>query len=295
MSTSLIVLIPVVLLGLVTVLCFIGCVLNTHGLGQGYGPYQDAIRKNSSLVAFWPLDDQQSPDVSQPEAADIAPKPAPLNPFTGLYTGPDGSFALNQMGIVPGDAQNGLTPCAFFNGGFVTVGFQQALNPATFTLECWVSPAPTIAGVQSVVVASANTDLSATPTANAGYALAATPDGAWAAEIGLGQTFFTVSSTSPILPGISTYLAMTFDGTTLTLFVGTVGGTLVSFSGTPGAGFLPEGAATATPLFIGMGRPDMMSGMFPFDGFIQDVAFYSPALGNTDVQNNFQLGSIPPG
>lgn len=296
MSASLLGLIPVVLLGLVTLLCFTGCGLYTHGLGQGNGPYQDAILKIGSLVAFWPLDDQPSPDVSQPEAVDIAPKQPPLNPFTGLYTGPAGSFTLNQTGIVPGDVNNGLTPCAFFNGGFVSVGFEQALNPAAFTLEAWVNPATGTPGVQRVVVASANVDQSASPTANAGYALAMTQDGVWAAEIGIGQTFFTVPSTDLIVPGVPTYLAMTWDGTTLTLFVGIVGsGTLAPFSGTPPAGFLPEGAATTTSLFIGMGRPDMMGGMFPFNGSIQDVAFYSPPLSAMDVQNNFNLGNMAPG
>jgi hypothetical protein len=126
-----------------------------------------------------------------------------------------------------------------------------------------------------------------------------TTAGVWAAEIGLGQTFFSVQSTDPIVPNVITYLAMTFDGTKLSLFVGTVGpaggGNFASFSNTPSAGFLPEGPSTATPLFIGMGRPDMTGGMFPFNGSIQDVAFYSPPLSGTDVQNNFNLGNTPPG
>jgi hypothetical protein len=296
MSASLIVLIPVVLLGLVSVLCFTGCGLHTHGLGEGNGPYQDAILKISNLVAFWPLDDQPSPDVSQPEAVDIAPKQPPLNPFTGLYTGPAGSFTLNQTGIVPGDVNNGLTPCAFFNGGFVSVGFEQALNPATFTLEAWVNPATGTPGVQRVVVACANVDQSATPVANAGYVLVMTQDGVWSAQIGTGQAFFAVSSTDPIVPDVPTYLAMTFDGTTLKLFVGIVGsGILAPFSAPAPAGFLPEGPTTATSLFIGMGRPAMIGGMFPFNGSIQDVAFYSPPLSDAEVQNNFNLGNKPPG
>jgi Concanavalin A-like lectin/glucanases superfamily len=296
MSASLILLIPVVLLGLVTVLCFTGCVLSSHGQAE-FGPYQDGILTTRNPVAFWPLDDQPSPDVSQPEAVDIAPKQPPLlNPFTGFYMGPAGSFTLGQTGIVPGDMNNGLlTPCAVFNGGFVSVGFEQALNPTTFTLEAWVNPAAVTPGVQSVVVACANVDQSPTPIANAGYALAMTQDGVWAAQIGIGQTFFPLPSTDPIVAGVPTYLAMTFDGTNLKLFVGIVGsGTFTPFSAPAPAGFLPEGPATATSLFIGMGRPDT-GGMFPFNGSIQDVAFYSPPLSDTDVQNNFNLGRQPPG
>lgn len=302
MSASLIVLIPVVLFGLVTVLCFIGCGLSTHGLGQGFGPYQDAIRKISNLIAFWPLDDQPSPDVSQPEAVDIAPKQPPLPPFTGFYMGPDGSFTLNNTGIVPGDFNNGLTPCASFNGGFVSVGFRQELNASSFTLECWVKPNWAAGDPQDfrAVVASAFGDPN--PTMDSGFGLLATPDNFWTAQIGLGTRFLSATSTQAImLDGVTTYyLAMSFDGSTLTLFVGIAGGDLTPtppVSPNPGEKFLPESSGmTATSLFIGMGRPDLPTTMQnPFNGLIQDVAYYSPALGMGDIQNNFTLGSKPPG
>lgn len=293
MSASLIVLIPLMLLGVVGALCFVGCVLNTHGYGPNLSAYESAVFNNKNLIALWPLND----------TAESLPTAACINnaQFNGSYPGgPMGpnSFMIQQPGIVFGDVNNGLVPCASFNGGFVTVGFQQALNPAAFTLEAWVKPADAPAGVQRVVVASGKTDQSANPTANAGYALAMA-SGVWVAEIGTGQTFFTVSSTDPIVPGVITYLAMTFDGTKLSLFVGTVGpaggGNFAPFSGTPPASFMAEAPATATPLFIAMGRPDMTGGMFPFNGSIQDVALYSPPLSDTDVQNNFNLGNTPPG
>ena len=86
------------------------------------------------------------------------------------------------------------------------------------------------------------------------------------------------------------------DGTTLTLFVGTVGGVLAAVSDTPPGTFVAEQPAmgmspsTTTPLFIGMGRPDT-AGLFPFNGFIQDVAVYSAALGTPTINTHFATGA----
>jgi hypothetical protein len=51
----------------------------------------------------------------------------------------------------------------------------------------------------------------------------------------------------------------------------------------------------ATSLFIGMGLPETLTGMFPFNGFIQDVAVYNVALDAGTIQAHFTLGSTPPG
>ena len=74
MSASLIVLIPLVLLGLVTTLCFVGCVLQAGGLDI-QGPYRDAVTTTNGVVAFWPLDDAQG----QTKAADNIQKPVPFD------------------------------------------------------------------------------------------------------------------------------------------------------------------------------------------------------------------------
>jgi concanavalin A-like lectin/glucanase superfamily protein len=297
MSASLIVLIPVVLLGLVTFLCFTGCVLHTHGQGEGFGPYQDAILKTSNLVAFWPLDDQPSPDVAQPEAVDIAPKQAPLNPFTGLYTGPDGSFTLNHTGIVVGDVSNGLTPCAAFNGGFVQVGFQPDLNPLTsFSIEAWAQPEQPTGDVMMVV---ASDDLNAFT----GYQLHATAENTWAAAIALGpgpgQTFLIakppVGSPPNISFGVPTHLVATFDSTsgTLTLFVN--GQMSVQRTITPP---MPQFAPSIlpTPFSIGaLSAADSQQAQFPFSGEIQDVAFYNAALTSDVIMQHFTAGITSPG
>jgi hypothetical protein len=45
-----------------------------------------------------------------------------------------------------------------------------------------------------------------------------------------------------------------------------------------------------TPLFIGMGRPDLSTGRFPFNGRIQNVAYYGVALDAPTIQSHFALG-----
>jgi hypothetical protein len=101
------------------------------------------------------------------------------------------------------------------------------------------------------------------------------------------------------------YLAMTFDATMLmlTLFVGSVSnGTASALASFPmpvpaGSTFQAEQQApppsSATPLFIGMGRPDMpTANQQAFKGSIQDVAFYNTAL--VDVTGHFNLGNTLP-
>lgn len=299
MSASLMVLIPIVLVGLVGTLCFVGCVFPTSGLPFPQGPYQGAIINNDpNCVGFWPLNEESAAQ----GALDAISNPGPFN---GSYlAGPMGGSipSPGQPGIVPGDVPDGAsTPntCASFTNGMVSVGFAQALNPSSFTLECWVQPNWTSGDPQATraVLASANL------AAGTGYALFATLDNStmqffWEIQIGMGGNgnFFPLRSAQPIALNLVNYLAVTFDfnSNTLKLFVGTVnaggaGGTLAPpVSIPPNGTFAPE---TAASLFIGMGRPDA-GGMFPFNGTIQDVAIYKAALdGPTTITDHFNTGA----
>jgi hypothetical protein len=301
MSASLIVLIPMVLVGLVTALCFVGCALQTGGIVISNGPYQDAITSDLNLVAFWPLDDQPPPDNSIPVAHDIASHPVGQNPFDGKYKG---SFMLRQQpGIVPLDTQNNArTPCASFPSGRVEVDFHAELNAAPFTLECWVQPS-WLAGdtnIHSVVVTS---DLDM--MANTGYALYCDSTNKWGASFGDGPApgpgfvLTTPAAGSPaVMPGTGTvfYLALTFDGiSAVNLFVTPVGS---PFNMAPYAtATLPQKfVSSVSPLqfFIGMGRPDLPTSMLlPFIGKIQDVAFYKVPLSAPQLQGHFNQGANP--
>src|ERR1700722_3725835 len=57
MSASLVVLFPVILLGVVTLLCFTGCGLDTSGTGQPvFTQYSNTtVLGNPAVVGYWPL------------------------------------------------------------------------------------------------------------------------------------------------------------------------------------------------------------------------------------------------
>jgi hypothetical protein len=301
MSASLIVLIPLVLVVLVGALCFVGCGFPTSGIPYDGGQYESVIFTTPGLVALWPLNDQTFGGTNIPSsAADRAPKPPNVKAFDGQYQGTlNSSFKLNQPSLVPGETSSLGPACAFFNGtdGFVSVPFHQELNPGSFTLEVWVKPgwSPTEASVQRAVLVSAT-------AGGVGFGLFARPDNFWEVQIGTGGgNFASVKATQAIVLNADTsqnpvnYLAVTFDNSVLELklFVGTLDGAL-NPSGPSMATLVAEDSSTSTPLFIGMGRPDVPGGMFPFKGFIQDVAVYNVPLDFQTLQGHLLLGITPP-
>jgi Concanavalin A-like lectin/glucanases superfamily len=292
MSASLIVLIPLVLLGLVTALAFVGCGFSSSG-GQPVpleSLYQSAVLNTANLIAFWPLG-EKSPGT---KALDIAPKQAPLTAFDGTYMG---SVTLNQTGIVPGDVTDTLAPCPSFNGGFVQVGFQPQLNPdGSFSIEAWVQveSVPSPAAVMVVVASNDPTD----PNSLTGYQLHATAELTWAASVGLGpgpgSQFFIVKPDAGSPPtvklGVPQYLVATFDSKTgtLTLFVDGQLSAQRSITA-PMLPFSP--AIMPTPFSIGaLSTAGLTQSQSPFNGKIQDVAFYGAALDTQTISTHFQFG-----
>jgi concanavalin A-like lectin/glucanase superfamily protein len=289
MSPTLIVMIPLVLLGLVAALCFVGCVLQTGGIEVSAGPYQDLIRGEKTLGSCWPLNDQSE----TPTAVDGTPAQdvGPNKIQTGTYSAPTvGSVKLQQAGIVTGDHLNTKSPCAQFSGGSMTVPWDARLNPNTsFSIEAWAQAEWKLSdpGVPRIVVAS--DDLNGLT----GYQLHATVENHWAAVVGTGSQFVPArpAATDPptVKPGEPTHLVATFNATTgvLSLFVN---GTLSAQAPAIAApqGFLP--AINPTPFTIGTGG---ISPQFPFTGEIQDVAFYNAALDPGTIAQHFNVGSAP--
>lgn len=173
MSTSLIILIPVILLGIVGLLCFVGCRLDVEGLpSTPFTEYSDkTVLKNLAIMAYWPLNDKLK-DTDNPAPAlerrsnipssyiDMATAPElypwPAFPVKSPPPAPDvqsaaaagkdasGSIAFNQPGIVPGDAVVPaipaiIQPCVVVNGCYVEALFDPKFVPqGSFTVEAWV-------------------------------------------------------------------------------------------------------------------------------------------------------------
>jgi hypothetical protein len=281
--------------------CFIGC--QSFGTSNGvdtYAGYQDTVTSTVGLVAFWPLN-----DTSGTIAAELAP-----NHFNGTYTtGPvvttynaaqrsdasPGTFTLNQTNIVAGDTVNGNhdnpNPCVYCNGGYVRVPWQPSLGPPQFTLEAWVVPNWTLADAQTnpsfrAVVASA----ALTSGTLSGFSLLATPDNLWAAAIGIGSqdVFATAGNNQTIVQGSLYFLVATYDGTTLTLWINPADTSQPPEASVAASGYVS--VPSPVPLYIGTGRPDLPTPLFPFNGSIQDVALYRTVLDGKTIETHYANG-----
>jgi hypothetical protein len=169
MSTSLIILIPVILLGIVGTLCFVGCFLDVSGLPRTpVTNYSDGtVLLNSDCIGYWPLsetsDTMQAAElvhglggtyIDQNTAIAPLPTPYPWPEFT-LHNppGPDvksaaatGTIVLGAPSIVNGDVDKpndgpAMPACMVVDGCFVHVPFDAKFTPTTsFTVEAWVRP-----------------------------------------------------------------------------------------------------------------------------------------------------------
>lgn len=293
MSAALVLLMLIGTAAIVWSACFVGCTFVTN-----YYQYENTVETTPGLVALWPLN-----DISGTTASDLGP-----NNFEGTYTmGPvvttynaaqhsdasPGTFTLDQPNIVPGDALNGLpadaSPCTYFNGGYVSVPWQAALGPPApgqFTLEAWVVANWTDPQNKSfrVVVST-----SAAP-AFAGFALFASPDNLWTAAVGTGTQFVTAttSSNQTIMQGSLYFLVMTYDGSTLTLWVNPADTSQAPDASAAASGYVP--APSPVPLYIGIGGPAMPTPLQPFNGSIQDVAFYNVVLSGKTIETHYLNG-----
>jgi hypothetical protein len=336
MSVSLIVLLPVILLGTVVTFCFVGCVFHTGGLaGPAFTKYSDTtVLANPAVVAYWPLGESSDslpavdrtpiPDNGKYEDPITEPGIYPWTSFSATNPpGPDilsaaapGSISFAQPGIVAGDAiQPGndpskVTPCVVVNGCYVNVPFTPKINPPTkFTVEAWVrvdwdQNAPS--AYRFVLDAR---DINPCT----GFALLARADDNmpgvyhWQALIGNGSAgtagFISATSSDPPIalndPSLESetatiyYLAATFDGSTLLLYVNGQ----ESGKANP-ATYMPN---STKPLWIGAGAPyvplrpqpvgQASSPLFAFVGAIQDVAIYNDALTFDVILKHYNNGN----
>jgi hypothetical protein len=315
MSTSLLVVVPLALLAIVLVLCFVGCEFDSTGTGGGgeLGPwtqYTDVtILEDPRVVAYWPLGDAAGPTAVDLKGGhdgtyvDATTTPAQFPYPAASFDTPAGTFnsaaapgtlQFGQTGIVAGDTVGGdsnvRTTCIQVNGGYVNVPFNEAFNPANkFTIEAWVRVEWTAgdpAALRIVIDARG-------VNPNTGFALYATQDNRWEASVGDGSDGvenLILAVGEPIAFEATSYLAVTFDGTDLILFVDgqqssqTVQATYV--------------ANTTVPLFIGTGAPSIPlrpapngGPFFPFLGQIQCVAVYNDALPPDVIEKHMHNGN----
>jgi hypothetical protein len=288
MSASLAVLLPVFLLGVVALLCFVGCGFQGHGTLLPFTKYSDTtVLADPAVVAYWPLgetsDSLPAADRTSPAhngqyrdtttLPAIYPWPAfsvPSGPGTTVESAAaPGAIAFAQPGIVAGDtvqpADDPKTPCVVVNGCYVEVPFDPKFNPTTsFTVEAWVRVDWDASAPHAWRFVLDSRDFS--PCTGFGI-LAKADDGMpgvyhWQAIIGNGGSgaagfTFATSDAPPIslkdssLPaGITYHIAVTYDGPSQTLIL-FVDGEQRGPKITPAVYI----ANTTKPLWIGAGAP----------------------------------------
>src|SRR5580704_16006032 len=237
MSTTLFFLIPIGMLAVVWSVCFVGCVLQTHGLAQ---PYSNNILAEPSLIAYWPLSDfpnsqlpAGAPALPPPPqgstgvgiAADLSGKnhngsyinpPAYMPGATIPQIGTNPTLNLQQASIVPGDAfapgSKNLPFCVDFEGGYVSIPWAANSPSLTdFTLEAWIKPKWNVTGFVWVV-------FSATTNSGTGFTLDINDQNQWQFTIGNGTASMVVNTMVPAaVDGALTYVAVTFNSATQVL------------------------------------------------------------------------------
>jgi hypothetical protein len=287
MSMSLVVLLPLILLGIVGTLCFVGCRFDTSGLQVAFTTYTGTtILLNPSIIAYWPLGEAKDTDpaaelisgntgnyIDPATAAPLYPWPAyPIQNPPGpdiKSDGAPGTIAFAQPGIVKGDTVQPanlpafLTPCVVVNGCYVEVPFNTKFVPqASFTVEAWVRVGWTAGDPDAWRFVLDMRDLEP----GRGFALfARAEDGQpgmyrWAGMIGNGGSGtaglttvvsdeLTITLSTAEMPAEPVYLALTFDAPsqTLTLFVNGENQGQIT-----SATYMPN---STQPLWIGAGAP----------------------------------------
>jgi uncharacterized repeat protein (TIGR01451 family) len=152
-----------------------------------------------------------------------------------------------------------------FNGSnaMVTIPDSPSLRLTTgMTLEAWVNPSVANSGWKDVIYKG-----------NDNYYLeGATPNGIPAIGITIGSSHTEAFGTAPLQPNVWTFVAATYDGSTLRFYIN---GTQVSSQ--PASGNI---ITSANPLQIG---GDSIWGQF-FQGIIDEVRVYSVALTPGQIQ-----------
>jgi hypothetical protein len=298
--------VPLTVLPIVMLLGFVGCGLHSEGQAvpetpetPAPDPYHTVIENTSELVAYWPLGDSSGTTDPIGTTAHDAVGPGPDGAHPGKYKSwtadadpaleadaAHGVLMLGQPGLIANDqSRHSIT----VDGGYVEVPFDGALNSPKFTVEAIVQTGwdDTAIPAYRLVLASreevgANVDIR-------GFTLFANPTNHWEARIGLDTptAAAALADVAPIMLGMTEFLAVTYDGTTLALYVN--GDLLASVE--PGTLYAPN---SSRPLYIGAREDPAGTPIYPFNGQLQEVAYYSRALGADEILGHVKASAVQP-
>jgi hypothetical protein len=282
MTGSVIIAAPLLIAAIVMVFRFVGCGFSASGIPANTA-YSTTVLDTPNLVSFWRLNEQ-----SGTTAADSK---------DGNNGGYEGAVTLGAPGLVSSDSEDTDNFGAQFDGqtGYVSVQFAANLNQPQFTVEALVEPS-TASANEHVIVAS-----------DSGYQLVL-HGSAVEASVAQGGAFSPPVVVNAGAEGSPPYyIAMTYDGTNLELYVNPAASdgktNFLSNENTGNGRYniaqVAYQPATGGPLRIGASANASPPGEF-FPGVIQNVAVYDAVLSFETIVNHYWIfatgysPSLPP-
>jgi hypothetical protein len=220
-------------------------------------------------VAYWRLDE---PDAS-PTAVDAA------GSFDGSYNAGAGTLTFGATTGIPRETDGAI---GVTGGAVVSIPYALELNPVTgpWSAEAWIQPATLDPNNFRTVFSSMwNSDFG---NHVFGWNVYQHVAGVWTLNIfngGGASTFVSDFAHNPLVPNSWYHMVITDDLNTMRFYVN---GTLVGSASQANTGFT---ANPAGPTVLGQ-RSD--NAFAPFDGTIDDVAFYNYALSAQQIQAHYQ-------
>jgi hypothetical protein len=268
---------PLLIAAILMAVRFVGCTQDFDQFDPQQSSYTDTVSSTDGLVSFWQLNDE-----SPPTAVDIQ------DGNNGTY---ESGVTTHLAGLVSANAFEPFNFAAVFDGktGYVKVPFAANLNPPTaFSVEALVKPSAFDTNTHVIV------------SSDSGYRLALN-GGTFEASVAAGGAGF--QPPVAVFPGEQGvpyqdappyYTAMTYDGSTLSLYVNPAASdgeeTFLSTENPGNSRFnsAPSNyqAATSNDLRIGASADGDTPSEF-FAGVIQDVAVYDRALDFKDIVSHY--------
>jgi len=287
--------VPVSILPIVLLFGFVGCGLSDEPVDRPEtpppDPYHTVIENTPDLVAYWPLGD------SKGTTARDAVGPAPDGSHPGTYktwTAPadptfeadaaNGVLTLGQPGLIPNDQSR---QSIAVDGGYVEVPFADVLNTTEFTVEVIVRTNWDDTAIAAYRLVLASREEVGVDVNIRGLTLFANPTNNWEARIGLDTptAAAAVAGAPPISLGTTDFLAVTYDGTTLALYVnGDLRGSVE-----PGTAYGPN---ISRPLYIAAREDPAGMPTYPFKGQLQEVAYFARALTQDEIVAHLKASRV---
>jgi hypothetical protein len=283
MTYQLIIASPLLVAAILMAVRFVGCTQDFDQFDPQPGSslpssYSGAVSDTDGLVSFWQLNDGSPPTARDSKDGNNGTyQPGVTTQVPGLVSA--NAFELHNL-------------AAAFDGktGYVTVPFASNLNPPkAFSVEALVKPAANDQSTQVIVSSGGGYRL--TLAAGAFEASLVVVAGSQPAVV-----VFPGEQGMPYQEGPPYYVAMTYDGATLSLYVNPAAtGDQATFQATENPGNSRFNSApsdyqpaTSNDLRIGASADGDTPAEF-FAGLLQDVAVYDRALDFKDIVSHYWI------